>query len=510
MKKHARSSSLRRKPLPVYELLEARKVLAAIFPTYIDGQFTLGNGPAAATPYDLADTFKLESNPTATKTIYLDFDGHHSVNNRWGHDIVFPAFNIEGSPDTFTDAELIQIQRQFQNVAEDFLPFDVNVTTKEPELDRLINSGNGDQYYGIRDVNTQATDGFGNGIGGVAYLNSFDDGDDSPVFSFNKGSNNGALTSSHEVGHALGLRHDGLGGSTYHPGSGTGETSWGPLLGAPFGVNVTQFSNGDYAGSTNTEDDFAIITKPANGFGFRTDLVGDTFAAASTLAIESDGSIFNWNIIEQNVDVDMYSFETGGEVSLNISAMADRPNLDILAKIYDADGNVVAQSNPVNEVGASFSETLAAGEYYLSIEGIGKAGVYSDYGSVGFYSIEGTIEALQENNILIGESGRLTLDHNWTTVTLNNTYVDPVVVAGPSSGAGRHPLNVRIRNVSSNSFEIHLDEWEYLDAWHTKETVDYLVIESGEHTLTDGSVIVAGNQDWPGQRSANLRSGFKF
>ena len=76
---------------------KSRCVLAAIFPAYVDGTFTLGN-PNLTAPYGLENTFELSSNPNATKTIYLDFDGHHSVNNRWNHDIVFPAYNTSGGP----------------------------------------------------------------------------------------------------------------------------------------------------------------------------------------------------------------------------------------------------------------------------------------------------------------------------------------------------------------------------------------------------------------------------
>ena len=211
----------------------------------------------------------LESNPTATKTIYLDFDGHHSVNNQWEHDIIFPAFNRDGAASSFSDAELLEIQLQFQNVAEDFLAFDVNVTTKDPGVDALVNSGNGDQFYGVRSVNTQlpmvsAMALVASRISTVLTMER-----DDPVFAFNKGANNGAMTNSHEVGHALGLLHDGLGSSTYHSGTGSGETSWGPIMGAPFGENVTQWSNGDYANSTQTEDDYSIITSSFNGFDFR-------------------------------------------------------------------------------------------------------------------------------------------------------------------------------------------------------------------------------------------------
>ena len=223
-----------------------------LFPTYVNGTFTLGNS-GGSSPYSLADTFFLESNPGASKTIYLDFDGHHSVNNQWGHDIVFPAFDRDGDPNSFSNSELIEIQRQFQNVAEDFLPFDVNVTTRDPGVAALVKDSASDQFYGIRSLNTQYTDGFGNGTGGIAYLNSFSYSTDTPVFAFNKGENNGGMTNSHEIGHSLGLNHDGLGSQTYHPGTGSGPTGWGPIMGAPFGKNLTQWSNGDYTDATNTE-----------------------------------------------------------------------------------------------------------------------------------------------------------------------------------------------------------------------------------------------------------------
>jgi hypothetical protein len=376
----------------VVSLLLVATANGQLFPTFIDGEFTLGN-TGVGSPYDYADTFLLESNPTASKTIYLDFTGYHSVDNRWAHSsnggIVFDAFDRDGDPSNFTNNERLEIQRQFQNVAEDFLPFDVNVTTRDPGVARLRKDSDDDQFYGIRAVNTQAKNGFGNGIGGVAYLNSFDDTNDNPVFTFNKGANNGAMTNSHEVGHALGLQHDGLGSRTYHPGTGSGQTGWGPIMGAPFGKNLTQWSNGDYANSTSTQDDLAVITKNQNGFGFRDDQVGDDIESASLLSVV-DGTIFDWGIIERNTDFDFFEMNLGtGQLVLDIDPFADRPNLDILASLYDGEGNLLETSNPFEDVDANFDLFLDAGDYYLSITGTGKDGVYSDYGSLGFYSIQG-------------------------------------------------------------------------------------------------------------------------
>ena len=77
-----------------YQVLEPRKVLAAIFPVFIGGEVTLGD-EASAAPYPLDQTFNLETNPSASKTIYLDYHGFRSVNNRWNHDIEFPAFSLD-------------------------------------------------------------------------------------------------------------------------------------------------------------------------------------------------------------------------------------------------------------------------------------------------------------------------------------------------------------------------------------------------------------------------------
>jgi hypothetical protein len=116
-------------------------------------------------------------------------------------------------------------------------------------------------------------------------------------------------------------------------------------------------------------------------------------------------------IIERNTDLDYFSFtmSSAGNVTLDINPNAvgrdhwygtGTPtgtvgaNLDILAKIHNSDGSVRETSNPVEELIASFDVNLPAGNYYLSIDGTGKGNPatngYSDYASLGYYSISGT------------------------------------------------------------------------------------------------------------------------
>jgi List-Bact-rpt repeat protein len=91
------------------------------------------------------------------------------------------------------------------------------------------------------------------------------------------------------------------------------------------------------------------------------------------------------------------------------------------------------------------------------------------------------------------EFGDVQVNHNWTRVNFSKPFVNPVVVAGPSSFNGRAPVVVRIQHVDATGFEVRLQEWDYLDGSHTTETVSYLAMEQGTYTLKDGTKIEAAN-----------------
>lgn len=342
----------------------------------------------AAGSIPTSEAFKLHSRPSADRIIYLDFTGHHSVNNAWGHNIVFPPFNTSGSSSTFTEGELLTIIAHWQHIAEDYAPFDVDVTTEEPPIDRLIKSGGGDKQWGVRDIHTQQTSGFGNGSGGIAYLNSFNDSVDNPVFSFNKGDNTGSMTGSHEVGHSLGLSHDGLNGSSYHPGTGSGATSWGPIMGAPFGKSLVQWSNGDYAGSSTSQDDYVILTKSTHGLTFKADDFGSSIQTAFALDLGCESSVLIEGLIERRTDKDAFRFTSnGGLHTISVEPFSPGGNLDVLLELYGPTGTLIASNNGSSVTNASLSMTLAAGTHTILIDGVGKTGVYSDYGSIGAYTL---------------------------------------------------------------------------------------------------------------------------
>jgi len=93
------------------------------------------------------------------------------------------------------------------------------------------------------------------------------------------------------------------------------------------------------------------------------------------------------------------------------------------------------------------------------------------------------------------ETGEVSVDENWKRVEFNDSFVNPVVVAKPSSYNETDPTVVRIKNVDSTGFDIRIQEWDYLDGSHAFETVGYIVIEGGSYTLKNGAKVKAGSFD---------------
>jgi hypothetical protein len=304
--------------------------ISPLAPTPTGDEVFFGPGAGA---FANEDTFKLHSKPDSNFTLYLDFDGHVTEGTTWNAASGLESIDHIGygdeTPGSFTQGELDAIQAIWARVAEDFAPFDVNITTEEPGYEALRKDDSGtDTQWGGRAVMT--TDTWAScGCGGFAYR-SWSDSVDEPSFVFNGGISGASETISHEVGHQLGLGHDGLTTSEYYGGHGSGTSGWGPIMGAPFSKNITQWSRGEYFNASNTTQEDLVVLTTTNGFDYRVDDYGNDIASAQDLFISNGTNVSAFGIIERNTDVDYFRFETGGgNVSFSLKTQADRPNLDI-------------------------------------------------------------------------------------------------------------------------------------------------------------------------------------
>lgn len=386
-------------------------------------------GTNALLNYPASQTFLLHSKPGLSRVIYLDFNGHTTSNTSWnssytgGASFTSPSYDTDGNTASFSSTELANIQQIWKRVSEDYAPWDVDVTTEEPPLESLRKTTSSDLAYGIRVViGGSSYDLLGSGAGGVAYLNSFSWNSDTPAFVFPPQLGNGypkyvGEAASHEIGHTVGLNHDGLTDGTEYYG---GHNNWAPIMGVGYYVGVTQFSKGEYANGNNTQDDLAII----NGHVPRSaDLAGSDIASAVPL---SGTSVNATGIIESRTDADLFQISAGSG-TLNFSAVPASPDadLDIQLSLYDGAGNLVAWADPAG-LSASLSASVQSGTYYLAVDGVGVGSAstgYTDYASIGQFSLGGSVPPV---------SG-----------------LPPVAVAASSTTSGVAPLAVSFSSAGS-------------------------------------------------------------
>lgn len=340
-----------------------------------------------------ADVFTLASRPGSTHTIHLDFDGvdmtgswFTSLYNK-GQPFYAVPYDVDGNPGSFSAAERATILRTWQVVAEDFAPFDVNVTTIAHDPAALTRTDAADDTYGLQVPITMDQVIFSQThAAGHGYMDQFDAiGAAVPrVMSVVLGQGAAASklgdVTSHEIGHNFGLEHNGVVGGRY---DGNGRS---PILGAQTTPTLT-WTNGDYPGSFNQDDEVAQIA--SNGAPVMPDDYADNASGAHPIAMNSTTN----GLISTRADVDVFSFNASGDTTVEIAPEAVAPNLDTQLTIRNAAGTAVAAVDPKTAVLGKIGYTFdaAPGSYTAEVDGVGltRLGVqeYSDYSSLGRYTI---------------------------------------------------------------------------------------------------------------------------
>lgn len=157
---------------------------------------------------------------------------------------------------------------------------------------------------------------------------------------------------------------------------------------------------------------------------------------------------------------------------------------------------------------------LPNGDYTFTINDVGGDGICCNNGS-GFYALKlgatvlafGRSFASSETTDFtvggaVGETGRIGLTHVENTISFRNSYVNPVVVAFMNTRNGADSTDVRVYDVTANSFKIFLDEAPGNDGPHVEEEVSYIVMEEGSHTIDGGLTVQAGRHTTTSVRRA--------
>ena len=375
-------------------------------------------------PFPYEETFLLHSNPGSQRTIYLDFDGHTVTGTGWNvifavDPIIALPYDSDGNPSSFTNTELDAIQSIWQRVAEDYAPFDVDVTTQDPGYAAINRSSTGDATYGTRLVVTSSSGDVCPGSSGCAFLGNFDrigadhdffqPGWTFPVPPWNTNAKIIAEVISSEVGHNVGLSHDGQGSTVYY----TGHDVWAAIMGSSFTRPIVQFSKGEYSNPSNTEDDFVVMA--SNGLAGRADDHANNTGTATDLTSSQTGIISS----ENDIDVFRYSPAVSGLASFSAQPSPVSPNLDIVLALFSSDMTLLQVSAPpvafvsqdvASGMDAEITYSVTTGKtYFVQVSGgshgpDGNTG-YTRYGSIGQFTISVTVNP--KANTFVDDDGHL-------------------------------------------------------------------------------------------------------
>jgi hypothetical protein len=358
--------------------------MKALFSVLFSIVFTLGV---------FAQIPQLNSYDPAQATVFIDFDGQYVTGTPWNW-----GGPITAQPSGFSSSAITEI---FNRVAEDFRIFNLNITT-----DSTVYAG-APVNKRVRIIVTPTYQWYGM-AGGVSLVGSFVSGNNTPAWVFSGLLGNSvksvAEAISHEAGHTLGLQHQSVYKADcskdyeYGPGQGSGEIGWAPIMGVGYYKNLTTWYNGTNAINCSTfQNDINIIAGSPNNFGLRTDDHADTHLSATPITLTTIDFTAE-GLVNSATDKDVFQFTLTDPTNFKLNAIPENvglsnsgANVDIRVSLLNGAADTIGQYNPTDLLNAGVDSNLNSGTYYLVIEGVGNVNL-SDYGSLGYYLVSGTLD----------------------------------------------------------------------------------------------------------------------
>ncbi len=355
----------------------------------------LSNVPA---PVYATDLQKIQSGNY--HCIWLDFDGGFVSGTLWNTAYSNPF--ITYGPTTFVNnADSVNFIVNYTR--EKYKPFKV-VVTKDSTLFFLTPQGRRSKV-----IVTPTDDWLGSFVGGISYYGTITWPIETPSWAFQIANSGGDTlynlrtigdVATHEAGHQYNLKHQSLYNgatlvNTYHPGYGTNDSSFAPIMGRPYDSKASIWWSGKNESGV-LQDDIGLFTSGWTGMNVASNLkledddIGNLWQNAKYVEI---GSTYNY-IQTTLKDSDFYKFVLPRDSLVKLSVTPFIEGLDstfsaALLDVFLLNENrlVLWQSAGIGK-GAYLTANLKSGVYYVMIKP--RKRIYynaTGYGFSGSYSI---------------------------------------------------------------------------------------------------------------------------
>ncbi len=181
-----------------------------------------------------------------------------------------------------------------------------------------------------------------------------------------------------------------------------------------------------------------------------------------------------WIAVEEGVNIDNIPFEIGttllssSSASINFNQPYPSPGFIGTPQTNNENNPITLRINSLNSTNANV---------FLQEEDSFDPEINHGFETVGYMAMDGAGDFYNNDGEVIGEIGQISFDDNLVTVNLAHTYHNPVVVFGGITMNGNEEGVLRVENLTTGSFQVHIEEWEYNDGTHLIEDLTYLVVE---------------------------------
>ncbi|MGK0440341.1 MAG: hypothetical protein ACJA0N_000127 [Pseudohongiellaceae bacterium] len=223
-------------------------------------------------------------------------------------------------------------------------------------------------------------------------------------------------------------------------------------------------------------------------------------------------AVITFNGVDQSDALGSFQFQDGSSItpSIDVSSASGELVLGVLAADDQDDTPTITAGTQQWSYKTQTGNNRTAGAGATSS---GSASTTLTWGmnetddwAVGAISIRpsvvpGSLMELEAGQVALPNTA---LSSTFTAVSFAENFTTiPLVFTLPTNDGG-DPTALRIRNVSTSGFEIAYVEPNAEDGTHPGGTVDWLAINSGDHTLADGTRLLAGSTNTSRYQSKNI------